>query len=56
MTLEIAPIDGVAETLRRGTGTCFDLITVFIALCRAAGIPARYKIYSTDMIQPGRTR
>jgi hypothetical protein len=51
MTLEIAPIDSAAASLRRGTGTCFDLITVFIALCRAGGIPARYKIYSTGMIQ-----
>ena len=54
MVLEIGPIDGVAETLRRGTGTCFQLITVFIALCRAAGIPARYKIYATDMIRQWR--
>ena len=54
MVLEIAPIDGVAATLRRGTGTCFQLITVFIALCRAAGIPARYKIYATDMIRQWR--
>ena len=51
MTVEIAPIDSVEASLRRGTGTCFDLISVFIALCRAAGIPARYKIYSTGMIQ-----
>lgn len=54
MVLEIAPIDGVEETLRRGTGTCFQLISVFIALCRAAGIPARYKIFATDMIQAWR--
>jgi hypothetical protein len=51
MTLEIAPIDAAEASLRRGTGTCFDLIGVFIALCRAAGIPARYKIYSSGMIQ-----
>jgi hypothetical protein len=51
MTLEIAPIDSVEASLRRGTGTCFDLIGVFIALCRAAGIPARYKIYPGGMIQ-----
>ena len=51
MTLEIAPIDAVETSLRRGTGTCFDLISVFIALCRAAGIPARYKIFATDMVQ-----
>lgn len=54
MTLEIAPIVGVEETLRRGTGTCFQLITVFIALCRAAGIKARYKIFSTNMIDAWR--
>ncbi|MBN1249311.1 MAG: hypothetical protein JXC32_16750 [Anaerolineae bacterium] len=54
MTLEIAPIVGVEETLRRGTGTCFELITVFIALCRAAGIKARYKIFSTQMIDAWR--
>ena len=54
MTLEIAPIDGVVETLQRGTGTCFGLITVFIALCRAGGIKARYKIFSTTMIDAWR--
>jgi hypothetical protein len=54
MVLEIAPIDGVAETIRRGTGTCFQLISVFIALCRAAGIKARYKIFATGMIQAWR--
>ena len=54
MTLEIAPIDGVVETLQRGTGTCFGLITVFIALCRAAEIRARYKIFSTTMIDAWR--
>ncbi|MBS1250745.1 MAG: hypothetical protein MAG431_02341 [Chloroflexi bacterium] len=51
MTLEIHPIVSVEETLERGAGTCFQLISVFIALCRAAGIPARYKIFPTQMIQ-----
>jgi hypothetical protein len=54
LTLEIAPIVSVEEILRRGTGTCFELITVFIALCRAAGIKARYKIFATHMIQAWR--
>jgi len=54
MVLEILPIGDVEETLRRGTGTCFGLISVFIALCRAAGIPARYKIYATNMIEAWR--
>lgn len=54
LTLEIAPIVRVEEILQRGTGTCFELITVFIALCRAAGIKARYKIFATHMIQAWR--
>ena len=48
--LEICPIDGVEGTLRRGTGTCFQLNSVFIALCRAAGIRARYKTFSASAI------
>lgn len=48
---EIGPITPVEETLRRGTGSCFDTISVFIALCRCAGIPARYKLFVGDMIQ-----
>jgi len=48
--LEACPIDGVEETLHRGTGTCFQLISVFIALCRAAGIKARYKVFSSTML------
>jgi hypothetical protein len=52
--LEICPIDGVEETLRRGSGTCFQLISVFIALCRAGGIKARYKMFSMTMIQSWR--
>jgi hypothetical protein len=54
MLLEICPIDSAADTLRRGTGTCFQLISVFIALCRAAGIKARYKMYAVNMIQAWR--
>jgi hypothetical protein len=54
LTLKIAPIGGVEEVLRRGTGTCFELISAFIALCRAAGIPARYKIFATNMVQTWR--
>lgn len=54
MYLEIMPLDGVAETIQRGTGTCFQLISVFIALCRAAGIHARYKMYATNMLQAWR--
>ena len=51
MTLEICPLNRVGETLNRGTGTCFHLITAFIALCRAAGIKARYKVFAMNMIK-----
>lgn len=51
MTLEILPMNEVGETFRRGTGTCFHLITAFIALCRSAGIKARYKIFAINMIK-----
>ena len=51
MTLEICPMNRVGQTLKRGTGTCFHLITAFIALCRAAGIKARYKVFAMNMIK-----
>jgi hypothetical protein len=51
MDLEICPLDGVEQSIRRGTGTCFHLISVFIALCRCAGIKARYKMFAMNMIK-----
>jgi len=50
MLIEETPINDVAETLERGTGTCFHLVSVFVALCRCAGIKARYKIFAMSMI------
>ena len=50
LTLEMVPLDGVEKTLQRGTGTCIHKISVFIALCRAAGLKSRYKLYSLTMI------
>lgn len=32
---------GAAETLKRGKGDCTDFADLYVALCRAAGIPAR---------------
>ena len=48
--LEIIPLDDVDVTVHRGTGTCLHKISVFIALCRAAGIPARYKFFALTML------
>ncbi len=50
VTLEILPLDGAEATLRRGTGTCFHQISLFIALCRAAGVKARYKMFAMNLI------
>lgn len=49
--LQILPLDGVVATLRRGYGTCLHKISLFIALCRVAGLKARYKLYALTMIQ-----
>jgi hypothetical protein len=54
LPIEICPMDGVVDTLHRGTGTCFHLISLFIALCRAAGIKARYKMFAMNMIEAWR--
>ncbi len=51
LILQIMPLDGVVPTLKRGYGTCLHKISLFIALCRAAGLKARYKLYAIAMIQ-----
>ncbi|MDD1721163.1 MAG: transglutaminase family protein, partial [Euryarchaeota archaeon] len=43
--VEFVPLNSVSATLTRGTGTCYHLTSVWIALCRAAGIKARYKTF-----------
>ncbi len=45
LVLEFLPLNSVSNTLKRGTGTCYHLMSVWIALCRAAGIKARYKTF-----------
>jgi len=43
--IEILPLDEAETTLERGTGTCLHKLSLLIALCRAAGIRSRYKLY-----------
>ena len=43
ITVQMVALDDVDRTLRRGTGSCLQKIAVFVALCRAGGIPARFK-------------
>jgi len=45
---EMCAFDSVGTTLTRGTGTCFHYISLFNALCRAAGIKARYKLFAVN--------
>ncbi|MCU0235737.1 MAG: transglutaminase family protein [Acidobacteria bacterium] len=50
IAIEIMAMDDVGRTLARGAGNCFHKTAVFVALCRAAGVPARFKYCSlTDM-------
>ena len=50
LLLNERPMNDVAETFQRGTGTCFHLTSAFIALCRCAGIKSRYKVFAMKMI------
>jgi hypothetical protein len=50
MIVEYVPFDWAGDTLERGTGTCFHLANTMVALCRAAGIKARYKVFAMSMI------
>jgi len=46
ITLEILKMNDVDGTLKRGTGTCIHINSVFAALCRCAGIKTRYKMFA----------
>jgi len=48
LSFEMVKLDGAGATLARGTGTCYHLISLFNALCRAAGIKARYKLFAMN--------
>lgn len=52
LELEILKLDGVDQTLQRGTGTCIHINSVFTALCRCAGLKARYKMFAAIESQP----
>jgi len=48
--LEFIQLDDAVATLKRGSGTCLHMLNLYVALCRAAGIKARYKLYALSMI------
>ena len=45
MWYEMSGFDGPGGTLRRGLGACLHFNNTYIALCRCAGIKARFKGY-----------
>ena len=50
--LAFIPMTGAVETLKKGYGTCVHQLSLFAALCRAGGLPARYHLYTLALIQP----
>lgn len=46
ITIELIALDGAENTLLRGTGTCLHRVALLVALCRAAGIRTRYRLYT----------
>ncbi|HDN51282.1 MAG TPA: transglutaminase family protein [Thermoplasmatales archaeon] len=50
--LAFVGLDREVDTLRRGAGTCLHQLSLFAALCRAGGVPARYKLYSLALVEP----
>ncbi len=49
--LSFVELDGAVATLKRGNGTCLHQLSLFAALCRAGGLPARYRLYSLALIE-----
>ncbi|MFX0137562.1 MAG: transglutaminase family protein [Candidatus Hodarchaeota archaeon] len=47
---ELNPVVGAVKILKRKTGACVDKSSLFIALCRAAGIPARYVLVTAHLL------
>jgi hypothetical protein len=50
ITIELIALDGVENTLLRGTGTCLHRLALLVALCRTAGIKTRHRFYTLTSI------
>jgi len=46
-----SPWGSVDDTLEAGGGHCIHQLSVFAALCRAGGLPARYRLYSLAVVE-----
>jgi hypothetical protein len=51
LKLSFDPMAGALGTLKRGSGHCVDQLSVFISLCRAGGLPARFRLYSLAIVE-----
>ena len=51
LVLQAVPLDDVVRVLERGTGSCIQKNSLFIALCRAGGLKARYKVYAAMPVE-----
>jgi hypothetical protein len=49
LVVAMRPLDSVSATLKRGTGSCYGLTSLWLALCRAAGIKARYQTFMMQL-------
>jgi len=49
MWYAMRPLDDASATIKRGTGFCWHFANTFVALCRCAGIKARYKGYTMSL-------
>jgi hypothetical protein len=49
LAAEMRPLDSASAVLKRGTGMCYGLTSLWLALCRAAGIKGRYQIFTMHL-------
>jgi hypothetical protein len=49
LAAEMRPLDSASAVLKRGTGMCYGLTSLWLALCRAAGIKGRYQTFTMHL-------
>jgi Transglutaminase-like superfamily len=49
LAAEMRPLDSASAVLKRGTGMCYGLTSLWLALCRAAGIKGRYQSFTMHL-------
>ena len=49
LAAEMRPLDSASAVLKRGTGMCYGLTSLWLALCRAVGIKGRYQVFTMHL-------